>query len=84
MSFSTGNIIFWAGCESVAFFGMVAAMVNGSAWPTFVLVIIAMALQAITFPLASSLSPQPQSTTRVIGITKNSNNITKTTGYFLQ
>ena len=55
-AYSMGNIIFWAGCEGVAFFGVVVAIVNGSIWPTLVNVAVAMALQVVTFPLADKLS----------------------------
>jgi len=49
-AFSTGNIVFWACCESIAFFGIIAAVQNGSLMPTCVPAFIAMACQAITFP----------------------------------
>jgi hypothetical protein len=55
-AYSTGNIIFWAGCDGVAFFGLVAVMVNGSMWPTILNVAAAMALQVITFPTLGKLA----------------------------
>ena len=45
-----GNVIFWAACDGVAFFGLVAAISMGSLWPTIVNAGIAMALQVLTFP----------------------------------
>jgi hypothetical protein len=54
-AFSTGNIIFWAGCEGVAFSGLVFALLNGSLWPTIVVVAIAMGLQVLTFPTGKRL-----------------------------
>ena len=55
-AYSTGSIIFWAGCDAVAFFGLVVAIMNGSMWPTIVNVAIAMSLQVITFPVAGKLT----------------------------
>jgi len=49
-AYSIGNIFFWSGCEGVAFFGLVVAMMNVSLWPTIICVAIAMGLQVITFP----------------------------------
>jgi hypothetical protein len=49
-AYSVGNLFFWAGCESVAFAGMMFALINGSLWPTIVFSGIALAMQAITFP----------------------------------
>jgi hypothetical protein len=51
-TYTTGNIIFWAGCEGVAFFGAVVAMLNASLWPTIVNVAIAALCQLVTFPTA--------------------------------
>ena len=55
-AYSIGNIVFWAGCEGVAFFGLVIAVVNGSLWPTIVIVAIALVPQVLTFPVAGKLS----------------------------
>ena len=54
-AYSTGNIVFWAACEGVSMFGLVIAMINGSLWPTLVIVVIALSLQAITFPVGGQL-----------------------------
>jgi len=54
-AYTTGNIIFWAGCEGVSFFGMIVAMLNGSLWPTIVIVAAAMGLQVISFPRSAAL-----------------------------
>jgi len=54
-AYTTGNIIFWAGCDGVAFFGMVVALLNASLWPTIICVAVAMALQVITFPTGMSI-----------------------------
>ena len=53
--YGTGNMIFWAACEGVSFAGMVFAIVNGSLNPTLPIIVIAMALQASTFPTAKRL-----------------------------
>jgi hypothetical protein len=50
------NIIFWAACESTSFFGLVVAMLNNTLWPTILVVILALALQALTFPLADKIA----------------------------
>ena len=56
--YSRANLIFWAGCESVSFFGMVVAMLNDTLWPTIVVVIIAMVLQVLTFPVGAKILTQ--------------------------
>jgi hypothetical protein len=55
-AYTTGNIIFWAGCEGVSFAGLVFAVLNGSLWPTIVIVVIAVALQLMTFPTGGQMS----------------------------
>lgn len=45
-AYFVGNIVFWAGCEGCAFFGLIAIMLNGSLWPLIVQVAIALFLQA--------------------------------------
>ena len=57
-AYSAGNIVFWAGCEGVAFFGLVIALINGSLWPTIVIVAIALVPQLLTFPVAGNISGQ--------------------------
>ena len=54
-SYTIGNIIFWAGCEGVAFFGIVAAMINKKLSPTLPFIVIALAMQALTFPIGSNV-----------------------------
>jgi hypothetical protein len=53
--FVTGNIIFWAGCEGVCFFAVVIAVMTGSLWPTILVAVIALSLQALTFPVGGRL-----------------------------
>jgi hypothetical protein len=55
-AYFTGNIIFWAACEGVAFFGLVAAVINGSLVPTVYVTAVAMALQVSAFPTAGKLA----------------------------
>jgi hypothetical protein len=57
--FVVGNIIFWAGCEGVCFFATVVAVVTGTLWPTIIVAVIALALQALTFPVAERLYVPP-------------------------
>jgi hypothetical protein len=61
-AYMTGNIVFWAGCDSVAFSGLVFSIVNGSMWPFIVFVAIAMGLMAITFPTGTALDRSDDST----------------------
>jgi hypothetical protein len=58
-AYAIGNIIFWAGCEGVSMFALVVAIVNGSLWPTDVIVAVSLALQALTFPVAGRLYVPP-------------------------
>ncbi len=51
MAYVSGNIIFWASCEGVAFFGIVVMMLNASMWPTLIFTVVALAGQALTFPM---------------------------------
>jgi len=55
-TYFTGSIIFWGGCESVTFFGLIVAMINGNLWPTIIVVAIALALFALTIPMADRIS----------------------------
>jgi hypothetical protein len=50
-----GGIIFWGGCEGVAFFGLVVAMVNRSLWPTILMVAVAMVLQVAARPKLAAM-----------------------------
>jgi hypothetical protein len=54
-AYATGNIIFWAACEGVAFFGLVAVVLNGSLSPTVYFAAVAMALQISAFPSSAKL-----------------------------
>jgi hypothetical protein len=54
-AFGTGNIVFWAGCEAVSFFGLIIVVLTGSWWPTIAIVGVALGLQAITFPVGGRL-----------------------------
>ncbi|HZL36090.1 MAG TPA: hypothetical protein VFC78_12310 [Tepidisphaeraceae bacterium] len=62
--YCTGNIVFWAGCETATFFGLVVAMINGSLWPTIWVVAIALLLQVLTFPTAGGLSASEDAVAR--------------------
>ena len=55
-SYSTGNIVLWALCESAEFVSLIAAMVNHSFWPTIAVVGIGMACQVVTLPRVSAIS----------------------------
>ncbi len=48
--YATGNLIFWAGCESVSFFSLIAIILNHSLLPTLPVAAVAFALQVLTFP----------------------------------
>jgi hypothetical protein len=50
-AYQTGNIIFWASCEMVSFFGLITVFISGSWWPAVVPTVIALGLQAMTFPV---------------------------------
>ncbi len=54
-AFALGGIIFWSACESVAFFGLVIALLSRTFRPTIPMVAIALALQVGTFPLRRQL-----------------------------
>ena len=54
----TGSIIFWAGCEVVGYFAIVAMMLNGSAMPTILYAAVAMSCQLATFPRSADLFAQ--------------------------
>lgn len=60
-TYFAGNIIFWAGCESVTFFGLIVAMINGNLWPTIIVVAIALALFSLTFPVETRISDGTES-----------------------
>jgi hypothetical protein len=60
-AYSTGSFIFWLACEIVSFFGLIVALLTGSFWPTIVVTAIAIALQAITAPVATKIGEYPKS-----------------------
>lgn len=49
-AYASGNIVLWALCEGASFFGLVGAMLNCRPWPHLAVPIVAMAVQALTFP----------------------------------
>jgi hypothetical protein len=57
-AYSTGNIIFWAGCEGVSFAAMVFGFQTGSLRPFAPIIILALALQALTFPIGGNVSTE--------------------------
>lgn len=59
-TYFTGSIIFWAGCEGVTFFALIVALLNGNLWPTIIVAAIALALCALTFPMADKISDGAQ------------------------
>jgi hypothetical protein len=54
-AYSTGNILLWAMCEGVSFFGLVGAMLNNAPWPHLIVTIIAVVVQLITFPTGGEM-----------------------------
>ena len=54
-AFARGNIVFWAGCEGVSFFGLIIIFLSGTWWPAIVIVGVALGLQVITFPVGGRL-----------------------------
>lgn len=59
--YANGNIILWAGCEGVSFFGIIIGVITGSLWPTIVIVGISMAMQIATFPWGMEVTPPDDS-----------------------
>ena len=49
-AYTTGNIVFWAMCEGVAFFGLVITMLAGKPGLGFAIAVAAIAVQIINFP----------------------------------
>lgn len=54
-AYATGNIIFWAMCEGVAFMGLTSAFLNQGGGPTLWVAALAMAVQAASFPTGGPL-----------------------------
>ena len=55
--FGSGNITFWAGCETVAFFGLVSILITRILWPFIALSALAFLFQLLTVPRKSQLAP---------------------------
>lgn len=49
-AYPAGNIVLWAMCEAVAFFGLVVTMLIGKAELAFAISVVAMAIQIVSFP----------------------------------
>jgi len=56
-AYSTGSIIFWAGCEAPSFFGLIIAFLHSSFYPTA----IAIAAQISAFPRLSAIQAPDES-----------------------
>jgi O-antigen ligase len=54
-AYAAGNIIFWAMCEGVAFFGLVITMLAGKAGLAFAIAVAAMIVQILNFPTGGPL-----------------------------
>ncbi len=48
--YSTGNILFWAMCEGVSFFGLVITFQSGTPGLAFAIAVAAMIVQIVNFP----------------------------------
>lgn len=48
--YSTGNIVFWAMCEGVSFFGLVITFLSGKPGLAFAIAVAAMIVQIVNFP----------------------------------
>ena len=60
-SYSTGNLIFWAGCEGPSFFALIIAFLHSSFWPSVIITALAMAAQIATFPKLSAIQAPNES-----------------------
>jgi type III secretory pathway component EscS len=56
--YATGNIIFWACCEGVGFFGLVLTMASGGMGPHFYVTLVAIAIQLVSFPTGNAMRGQ--------------------------
>ena len=54
-AYATGNIVFWAMCEGVAFFGLVSGMLNGGRGPHLFVAAVAIAAIVVNFPTGGSM-----------------------------
>ena len=57
-AFVTGNIVFFALCESVTLFVIVSCMITQTLWPTIVPAIAPLALFLLNFPTPRVMYPQ--------------------------
>jgi hypothetical protein len=57
-NYTAGNIIFWAMCEGVAFFGLVITMLAGKAGLGFAVAVAAMIVQIVNFPTGGPVREQ--------------------------
>jgi hypothetical protein len=54
-AYVTGNIIFWAMCEGVAFFALVAGLLNRGRGPHLLVAAIAIAMIVVNFPTGAPM-----------------------------
>lgn len=55
--YSTGNIILFACCESVALFALIVVLITRSYWPAIIPAVIAMAIMVVNFPNGRAMFP---------------------------
>jgi hypothetical protein len=49
-SYTSGNILFWAVCEGIAFLGLLVALINHTFFPTLIPVALCLMMQMGSFP----------------------------------
>jgi hypothetical protein len=54
-AYASGCIICWSGCEGVAMFGLVGALLSNGPWPFLILTIIAVGAQILAFPTGAPM-----------------------------
>lgn len=52
-----GNLILWACCEGIGFFGLVNTLMSRSFWPALVPTAVALAVMAINYPHGKPMQP---------------------------
>lgn len=52
----TGNLLLWAACEGVTFFGLVVVLVTGS-WSPLLMAVVAMTVQIVNYPHGRPMLP---------------------------
>jgi hypothetical protein len=57
-AYATGNILFWAMCEGVAFCAITGAFLNGGRGPHLFVACIAIAVQVLNFPTGAVLDEE--------------------------